>query len=97
MPIFGFILNISSLCTKTLKPKRLVLSLTDLVLSLSVQRSVEINDSFSADGEEHLWKFSLQTVHRLTTTPLHLDNKHKNKIDSINIIINIYLNMKINI
>lgn len=49
---------------------------TDLVLGLSVQRSIEINDSLPADGEQHLWKLPLQTVLCLTSTPFHL-HKHK--------------------
>lgn len=48
---------------------------TDLVLGLSVQRSIEINDSLPADGEQHLWKLPLQTVLCLTSTPFHL-HKH---------------------
>lgn len=52
-----------------------VCSFTDLVLSLSVQRSSEINDSLPADGEQHLWKLPLQTVRCLTSTPFHL-HKH---------------------
>lgn len=46
---------------------------TDLVLCLSVQRGIEINDSFSADGEEHLWKLPLQTILCLTATPFDLN------------------------
>lgn len=53
----------------------LACSSTDLVLCLSVQGSIEINNSVSADGEEHLWKLPLQTVLCLTSTPFHL-HKH---------------------
>lgn len=54
---------------------------TDLVLGLSVQRSVEINDSLPADGEQHLWKLPLQTVLCLTSTPFYL-HKHTQYIFS---------------
>lgn len=74
----------------------LACSCTDLVLCLSVQRGVEINDSFSADGEEHLWKLPLQTVLCMTSTPFdlhkhtHRQTKKKNQyLSLVNMIIKV--------
>lgn len=43
-----------------------------LVLCFSVQRGIQVNDSFPVDSKEHFWKLSLKTILNGTATPLHL-------------------------
>lgn len=59
------------------KQKLVLGSFSDLVLCLSVQGGIEINDSLSADGEKHLWKLALQSVLSLTSAPFHLQKHNR--------------------